>query len=83
MIKEYALLQSEEIKGENLRMKIFNCSMMKMLFLIIFQLLEHQQNEIVERKNISLQEMANIMLNDNLTPKHFQAKAMNTTTKFI
>ena len=37
-----------------------------------------QQNGVVERKNRSLQEMARTMLNDNSTPKHFWAEAMNT-----
>ena len=36
-----------------------------------------QQNGVVERRNKSLQKMARIMLNDNYTPKHFWAKAMN------
>ena len=30
-----------------------------------------QQNGVVEIKNISLQEMARTMLNDNSIPKHF------------
>ena len=36
-----------------------------------------QQNGIVESKNRSLQEMDRTMLNDNSTPKHFWAEAMN------
>ena len=36
-----------------------------------------QQNGIVERKNRSLLEMARTMVNDNSTPKHFWAKAVN------
>ena len=30
-----------------------------------------QQNEIVERKNISIQEMTRTILNENALPKHF------------
>ena len=38
-----------------------------------------QQNGVVERKNRSLHEMAKTMLNDNSAPKHFWAKAVNTS----
>ena len=38
-----------------------------------------QRNGVVDRKNKFLQEMAKTMLNDNLTPKHFLAEAMNTS----
>ena len=36
-----------------------------------------QQNGIVERKNISLQEMTRTTLNDNSTLKHFWAETVN------
>ena len=38
-----------------------------------------QQKGLVERKNMTLQEMARTMLNDNATPKHLWVEAMNTT----
>ena len=38
-----------------------------------------QQNGVVERKNRNLQEMARTMLCENSLPKHFWAKAVNTT----
>jgi len=38
-----------------------------------------QWNRVVERKNISLQEMVKTMLNDNSTVKHFWAEAVNIT----
>ena len=37
-----------------------------------------QQNEVVERKNITLQEMARTMIHENNLPKHFWAEAVNT-----
>ncbi|KAH9679892.1 Integrase catalytic domain-containing protein [Citrus sinensis] len=37
-----------------------------------------QQNGVVERKNMSIQEMARTMLNENVLPKYFWAKAVNT-----
>jgi len=36
-----------------------------------------QQNEVVERHNRSLQEMARIMIHDNMA-KHFWVEAVNT-----
>ena len=36
-----------------------------------------QQNDVVEKKNKSLQEMARTMLNDNYTLKHFWDKVVN------
>jgi len=36
-----------------------------------------QQNGVVERKNKSQQEMARTMLNDNSSPKHLWAEAVN------
>jgi len=38
-----------------------------------------QQNEVVERKNRSLQEMARTMIHENNLAKHFWAEAVNTT----
>jgi len=38
-----------------------------------------QQNGIVERKNISLQEINRTMLNTNSTPKRFWVETINTT----
>jgi len=38
-----------------------------------------QQNEVVERKNISLQEMARTMIHEINLAKHLWAKAINTT----
>ena len=37
-----------------------------------------QQNEVVERKNKSIQEMARTMLNENVLPKYFWAETINT-----
>ncbi|KAH9704888.1 Integrase catalytic domain-containing protein [Citrus sinensis] len=37
-----------------------------------------QQNGVVERKNMSIQEMATTMLNENSLPKYFWAEAVNT-----
>jgi len=37
MKREYALIQSKVFMGKNLRMKISNCSMKKIIFFIIFQ----------------------------------------------
>ena len=37
-----------------------------------------QQNEVVERKNRTLQEMARTMLNENNLPKYFWAETVNT-----
>ena len=37
-----------------------------------------QQNEVVERKNKSIQEMARTILNGNTLPKYFLAEAVNT-----
>ena len=76
MKKEYVLLQSEAIMGENLKIISFNCSVKKMVFFII-ELKTPQQNGLVERNKGSLQEMAKTMLNGNSTPKHFWAEAMN------
>jgi len=38
-----------------------------------------QQNEVVERKNKTLQEMARTMIHENNLAKHFWAEAVNTT----
>jgi len=38
-----------------------------------------QQNGVVERKNITLQEMARTMIHENNLAKHFWAEAVNTT----
>jgi len=38
-----------------------------------------QQNRVVERKNITLQEMARTMIHENNLAKHFLAEAVNTT----
>jgi len=38
-----------------------------------------QQNGVVERKNISLQEMVRIMIHENNLAKYFWAEAINTT----
>ena len=38
-----------------------------------------QQNEVVERKNRSLEELARTMLNEYDVPKYFWADAMSTT----
>ena len=68
MKKEYALLQSEVIMGENLKMIGYNCYVKKNGILHnISTPRTHQQNGVVERKNKSLQEMARTMLNDNST----------------
>ena len=37
-----------------------------------------QQNGVVERKNMSLEELARTMLNENSLPKYFWADAVNT-----
>ncbi|KAH9733812.1 Integrase catalytic domain-containing protein [Citrus sinensis] len=37
-----------------------------------------QQDGVVERKNMSIQEMARTMLNENALPKYFWAEAVNT-----
>jgi len=37
-----------------------------------------QQNDVVERKNRSLEELARTMLNENSLPKYFWADAVNT-----
>ena len=37
-----------------------------------------QQNGIVERKNISLDEISRTLLNDSPLPKYFWVKAINT-----
>ena len=37
-----------------------------------------QQNEVVERKNITLQEIARTMINETNIAKHFWAEAVNT-----
>jgi len=68
MKNEYALLQFEVIMGENLRMKIFNFSVKKMMFFITFQHLGHLN------RNIFLHKMARTMLNDNLTPRTYGLK---------
>jgi len=38
-----------------------------------------QQNGVVERKNITLQEMARTMIHENNLAKHFWAEVVNTT----
>ena len=38
-----------------------------------------QQNEVVERKNMCIQEMARTMLNENALPKYFWAEVVDTT----
>jgi len=38
-----------------------------------------QQNGVVDMKNISLEELARIMLNENYLPKYFWADAVSTT----
>ena len=38
-----------------------------------------QQNGVVERKNMSIQEMARIILNENALPKYFWVQVINTT----
>ena len=38
-----------------------------------------QRNDVVERKNRSLEELARTMLNENSLPKYFWADAVNTT----
>jgi len=39
-----------------------------------------QQNGVVERKNISLEELARTMLNETSLPKYFWADVVNTTS---
>ncbi|RDY06941.1 hypothetical protein CR513_09014, partial [Mucuna pruriens] len=41
-----------------------------------------QHNSVVERKNISLQQMIKIMLNDFNTPRYFWAEVVNTSCYF-
>ena len=64
--KKYALLQLEMTMEESLKMKVFKDSVKRMKFFTIFQ-----QNGVVERKNMSLQEMERTTFNDNSTPMYF------------
>ena len=38
-----------------------------------------EQNEVVERKNRSIQKMTRTMLNENSLPKYFWVEAVNTS----
>ncbi|RDY09775.1 hypothetical protein CR513_05815, partial [Mucuna pruriens] len=75
MRKVLTLPLSEVIMRENLKMKTFKGSVKNKEFFIIFLV----QNGVVERKNISLQEMARTILNDFNSPMFFLAEAINTT----
>ena len=46
---------------------------------IFSALITPQQNGVVERKNIIIQEMPRTMLNENNLPKYFWAGAVNTS----
>ena len=58
--------------GENLKIFILKTIAMSMKLTIIFLAPKTpQQNGVVERKNIILQEMVRTMLNENNLPKYF------------
>ena len=66
--------------GENLKILILKTIAMIMVLTTTFSVLRTpQQNEVVERKNRTLQEMAKTMLNENNLLKYFWFEAVNTS----
>lgn len=59
------------IMGENLRILNLPISLINVEFIMTSSLLIHLRVGVVERKNKTLQEMANTMLNKYLLPKYF------------